>query len=196
MTDKERPVTKQFVIPGQELELKAEGDEMGYIKCVFATLEVEDKHGDVIMPGAIGAGEALISPMQHMLWNGVNAVGAGNFYEKDGKAIMEGRFNLNTQNGRETYECIKFSPQLYQFSFGFNIIEEKPGRHGGRNVYFIQKTVVYEVSPVVVGAGVNTGVLEVKSEDTDVLETKSDEGLILPRPELVLALHEVAKWKR
>ena len=173
---------KNITSKSLEFDLEGEEHEAGYLKCVFATLNVKDKDGDVIKDGAIGDQRVLISGMQHSLWEKVPgnvSLGAGRIYEQGGKAIFEGYFNMEIEKARDMHSALKFAPDLHEFSFGFAAVRKR-GTWQGEKVYDITYAKTWEVSPVVVGAGVDTGVLLVK--DDDPMPDDEDEDEVDEKP--------------
>lgn len=150
------------------IELKA--DNPGAFIARISTLNVIDKDGDVTLNGAAPEGkEILISAYQHGSWNGSLPVGKGIVHEVNNEIIVEGNFNLNTVSGKEHYEAIKFSPNLTEWSYGFKILEleEKSEWNDNPKVWrVIKKMDIFEASPVLLGAGVNTGTLSIKSDNS------------------------------
>lgn len=142
---------------------KADG-EPGEVSAVFATLGVIDHQGDVTMPGAFTDGEPVrISAWNHG-WDSL-PVGRGEIRELDGQAVLKGRFFLNTTGGREHYETVKALGELQEWSYGFDILEESFGEYQGRQVRFLRKLKVHEVSPVMLGAGIGTHTTDIKSSE-------------------------------
>ncbi len=140
---------------------KAEG-EPGEVSAAFATLGVIDHQGDVTMPGAFTDGEPVrISAWNHG-WDSL-PVGRGEIHEVDGQALLTGRFFLNTQTGKEHYETVKALGELQEWSYGFDILDASYGEFQGRQVRFLRKLKVHEVSPVMLGAGVGTHTTSIKS---------------------------------
>ena len=139
-------------------------DSKGFLKAVFATLGVVDKDGDVVHKGSIGKQDVLISAYQHKSWDGALPVGKGRVYEKGDLAIFEGHFNMELQSGHDHYSALKFAPELAEFSWGFNTVKyDYEKTDDGWLIMNIRETKIFEVSPVLVGAGVGTGVVEMKS---------------------------------
>ena len=139
-------------------------DGKGYLKAVFATLGVIDKDGDIVHRGSIPSSAVALSSYQHQSWKGTLPVGKGKVYEDGNKAVFEGHFHLLSENSRDNYEWAKYAPELAEFSWGFNVTRydfTKDDDHG--LIMNIRNTEIFEVSPVLVGAGVNTGVMEVKA---------------------------------
>lgn len=149
------------------LELK--GDE-GQFRAVFSTLNVLDAHEDVTVPGAFDVGaDVIIGAYGHASWGGlfsaaVLPAGKGVLGANDQEAWAEGEFFLDTEVGRETYATAKRLGGLMQWSYGFDPLKYDFGEFEGENdVRFLRKLLVHEVSPVLVGAGVNTRTEWVKS---------------------------------
>lgn len=142
----------------------AEEDGRGKVKVVFATLDVVDKDRDVIMPGSIESGERVrISAFGHSSWDDRLPVGKGVIYEQGNEAIFEGEFFLATTHGRDTYETVKAMEDLQEWSWGFDVLKSEDAVRDDRSVRLIKEVKVYEVSPVLLGAGVNTRTLGIKS---------------------------------
>lgn len=143
--------------------LKINDADQGLVTAVFATLNVVDSDGDVTIPGAFTTGERVrISAYNHESWNGALPVGKGIIAEQDGNAILEGEFFLDLPAGRDTFEVVKQMGELQEWSYGFDVLDAAPGQFEGRDVRFLRKLKVYEVSPVLLGAGVGTRTLATK----------------------------------
>ena len=140
------------------LELKADAD--GVFRCVFSTLGVVDKQGDVTLPGAFEKGAtAAVSHFMHSSWADRLPVGEGTIDSNAKEAWLDGAFWLDTPSGSEHYLVCKRS-SLMEWSFGFDAeevsydekeLEKYPGAFR-----ILRKVKVFEVSPVLVGAGVGT----------------------------------------
>ena len=153
------------------LELKEEKE--GSFLARIATLDAIDKDLDVTTPGAFDTKEVLISAYQHSSWHGELPVGKATISEKGGEVLAEGQFNLDSVTGKEHYEAGKFSIGLQEWSYGFKILEEgsdeeinawAKAHDGARPARIIKKVDVIEISPVLVGAGINTELIAIKSE--------------------------------
>ena len=85
---------------------------------------------------------------------------------EDGEqALLEGQFFLNTATGRDHFETVKEMGGLMEWSYGYDVVEGGPGKHQGEDVNFLRKLRVHEVSPVLLGAGIDTGTLAVKERE-------------------------------
>jgi len=165
-----------------------EVSDKGLVRAVIATLNVRDKDGDVTLSGAFGNQDVVVLPTHN--WGHV-PIGKGLVREEDGKAIAEIQMNMEIPAARDWFNALKFDLQkgqpLQEWSYGFTIKEggAVQGEWEGRQVRFLKPTEdgepglkVHEVSPVLVGAGQDTGTLAVKenkgalrSHKTPVVET-------------------------
>jgi hypothetical protein len=140
--------------------------DQGLVTAVFATLNVKDLDGDVTVPGAFEEGaQVRISSFGHTSWGGALPVGKGVIHEDGSKAILDGQFFLNTAPGRDHFETVKEMGGLMEWSYGYDIVEADRGKHQGEPVQFLRKLKVHEVSPVLLGAGIDTGTLAVKNRE-------------------------------
>lgn len=144
--------------------LKITDEDQGLVRAVFSTFNVIDSDGDVTLPGAFEEGKAVrISAYNHTSWGGALPVGKGTIHANDEEAILEGQFFLDTAAGRDTFAVVKQMGELQEWSYGFDVIEAEPGHFNGEAVTFLKRVDVHEVSPVLLGAGVNTRTLAAKS---------------------------------
>lgn len=160
--------------------------DQGVIQAVFSTLNVKDHDGDVTLPGAFENGAAVrISQFNHASWKDALPIGVGTIHADDTKAVFEGRFFMNMPAARDTFEAIKGLGALGEYSYGFDVLEAEPGVHDGEPVQFLKKLKVHEVSPVLLGAGIGTHTVSVKS-----LKDLSDDELAEEAERAFKALHE------
>jgi len=147
-----------------QLKLKGDEDaEVGSFTAVFATLNVIDHQGDVTVPGAFKEGqEVRISYWGHR-WQDL-PVGKGTIHSDDTMAWLDGKFFLDTEAGNETYKTVKNLGGLQEWSYGFDIEEADLGKFKGEDVTFLRMLEVYEVSPVMLGAGIDTHTLTIKGK--------------------------------
>jgi len=142
------------------VELKAEQE--GAFRATFATFDVIDKDGDVTKSGAFKSGSPVrISAWGHD-WN-APVIGRGTIGADETAAWVEAQFNLKMSAGRDTYESVKFSGDLQEFSYGYDVVSSEPGEWDGRPVRILKALEVHEVSPVLLGAGIGTGTDRIKS---------------------------------
>lgn len=161
--------SKAIVKAIARLEIK--DADKGEVSAVIATLGVIDRDGDIIRKGAIpdGAKVAVSSYGHDAVW-GNRPVGKGTLSTTGNKVLFDGRLFLNTSDGRDTFEVLKEMGADQEWSFGFRIIgyevpTEEEQRQGAYRV--LTKLDAFEVSPVLVGAGIGTRTLAVKQADGD-----------------------------
>lgn len=148
----------------------------GEVSAVFSTFDVIDKDGDVTPASAMQDGaEFVVSAYGHKSWEGVLPVGKGSIRTTKSEAIADMEFFMDTTQGRDTFNAVAALQKsgLGEWSYGFDILDAAPGVFDGKDVRMLNAVKVHEVSPVLVGAGVNTRTLSVKSAGT-----KSDAGRV------------------
>jgi HK97 family phage prohead protease len=138
-------------------------DAAGMISVAFAQLNVVDSDGDVTLPGAFPAKAVPMSAYGHTSWDGALPVGKGDIAETDGWGVFKGQFLMDTTHGRDAYETVKAMAELQEWSYGYQPIEFSFGMHENQQVRFLKKLDVFEVSPVLKGAGVGTHTLAIKN---------------------------------
>lgn len=151
------------------LEWKA--DEEGAFRATFATFNAVDKDGEVTLPGAMPGGKRiLISAYMHTSWDGALPVGSGVVHQDATHAWVEGRFWLDTEAGKQHYLALKNAMADgagSEWSYGFRVLkssvdaaqlEKWPGAWR-----ILEELDVFEASPVLLGAGVDTRTEYVKS---------------------------------
>ena len=154
------------------------GEGEGYLKCVFCTMGVIDKHGDRLLKGAFGEQKVMFSAYNHGSgsFGGQLPIGKGKVYEDGDKAIFEGNiFVEEFDNARDTYKVIKLAGNLQEYSFNLNNVSWTLKREDGRYIYEISKVVVGEVSPVLKGAGLNTRTVQIKTLDPSYTTHEDEE---------------------
>ena len=158
--------------------LKITDAEKGEVEAVFATLGVVDYDGDVTVKGAFTEEDVRISAYNHESWKGALPVGKGTIREEGDKAVFKGRFFLDTTSGRDTFGVVKEMGELQEWSYGYDTLEAEPGTKEGQTVNFIKRQKVHEVSPVILGAGIDTGTVAVKAKQlqSDLLRRLRDAG--------------------
>ncbi len=154
----------------KSLEIK-DVTESGIVMAVFATLNVIDKDGDKTLPGFFGKQDVAMLPAHD--WQHVT-IGKGSIHESGDKAIAELKMNLDIPSAKDRHSALLFDMKngspLQQWSYGFTILPGGCTNGDGKECYRMLQPVpeggpgciVHEVSPVLVGAGVDTGTLAVK----------------------------------
>jgi HK97 family phage prohead protease len=149
--------TKTFRAP---MEIKADG-QPGEFRAVFSTFNVIDLDGDVTLPGAFTDGAAVrISYWGHR-WQDL-PVGKGMIHQDEKQAWVDGQFFLDTMAGKETYQTVKNLGDLQEWSYGYDVLRSEQGQFENQDVRFLKELEVPEVSPVMLGAGIDTHTESIK----------------------------------
>lgn len=150
--------------------------DQGLVTAVFATLGVVDSDGDVTVDGAFEDGaQVRISAYGHTSWGGALPVGKGAIRVVGKEAILDGQFFMDTTAGRDTFTVVKELGPMQEWSYGYDAAEFSFGEQDGQRVRFLQKQKVYEVSPVLLGAGIGTRTLAAKAACKGAVRTHSTE---------------------
>jgi len=162
------------------IEFKLSGT--GEVTVAFSRFNVIDHDGDVTFPGAVPVGKAVpISAYGHTSWEGSPPVGKGTIRETADLGILDGAFFMETDQGRNAYHTTKAMAELQQWSYGYDVLPPSgPGVFEGKPVRELRKLDIHEISPVLMGAGIGTTTLAIKSGG--------------PEPDLPYAEH--ASWVR
>lgn len=148
--------------------LEVKDAEKGEVEAIVATLGVVDRDEDIIRRDAIPDGSKVtMSAYGHDAVWGARPAGKGKLHIEGNKVVFKGRMFLTTTDGRDTFECLKAMGGDQEWSFGFHILgSEVPSADekskGARRI--LTKLSAFEVSPVLIGAGIGTGTVGVKEE--------------------------------
>jgi phage head maturation protease len=142
-------------------EFKAEKE--GSFRATFSRFNVVDRDGDVTMPDAFERGQEVRLAQWGHNW-GAPAIGKGAIDFDEERAWVDGEFFLDTTVGKDTYLAVKNLGTLQEWSYGFAIKERSFGEFGDppQHVQFLRRLDVFEVSPVMIGAGIGTGTDAIK----------------------------------
>lgn len=148
-----------------QFELKAES---GKVRAVFCTFGVPDKDGDVILRSGLTDGQQVMMAAAHD-WSVEGWIGTGTIVTTETEAVFEGEF-FSDPGAQAAYTKIKEAADRgvnVEWSWGFGIPEGSAKYDGatyGRpvRVLGLKPLEVHEISPVLVGAGINTRTLAVK----------------------------------
>src|SRR5690349_19187641 len=142
-------------------EFKAEKE--GSFRATFSTFNVVDRDGDVTVPGAFEKGQQVRIAQWGHNW-GSPVIGKGAIDFDEDRAWVDGEFFLDTTAGKDTYLAVKNLGALQEWSYGFAIKERSFGEFGDppQQVQFLRRLDVFEVSPVMLGAGIGTGTDAIK----------------------------------
>ena len=149
-----------------KVEVKTDGEQQGEFSAVFATLNVIDHDEDVTVPGAFGSQRVLVEPWNHNYQ--VPPVGKGIITEDGDQAVVNGKFFLDTDAGREHYAVVKALADMQEWSYTFRIVDGDIGMFEGTEVRFLRKLEVIGVSPVTEGAGIDTHTVAIKGAGDSV----------------------------
>lgn len=142
-------------------------DAEGNVTAQVATLQKVDADGDVTLPGFFGE-QATRMVWSHK-WD--QWIGKGRIYEQGSRALFEGGFFMDTHAGQEAFKSVRGMGDLAEWSYGYNLKADgwSRGEWEGRQVRLLKPTednqpgaTIDEVSPVLVGAGVDTRTLSLK----------------------------------
>lgn len=140
-------------------------DDEGSFEAVIATLNVVDSDGDIILPGAFQ--NAVISVLPAHDSRSV-PLGKAKMEDRDDKAIAVGQYNLDIPAAKDWHNALKFDlknpPVVQEWSFAFRILESSMETRDGEDIRILEKLDIMEVSPVLRGAGVDTGTLSAKNK--------------------------------
>jgi len=188
-------------IERKAVSLQLDEAKEGSFVARIATLNVIDKDGDVTLSGAFPNGkEILISAYQHTSWMGSLPVGKAVIQEDGEDVLAKGEFNLKTEIGRDHYESVKFSGGLQEWSYGFKVLEVESDKNvdkwtteheGARPARIMKKLDPFEMSPVLLGAGMDTATLAIKSTYTD-----QGEAVLAAVTELVIRTKSLADLRQ
>jgi hypothetical protein len=130
--------------------------ETGEVEVAFAQLNVIDRDRDLTEPGAFPAKHVPMSAYGHTSWLGELPTGKGEIGEEDGWAVFKGAFFLDTDQGRNAYNTVKAMGELQEWSYGYNPIDFAYETRDGDQIRILKTLDVFEVSPVLMGAGIGT----------------------------------------
>jgi hypothetical protein len=148
----------------KSLRVEVKDADKGQVTAVVATMDVIDLDGDVTKQGAFTDGaEVLISAYGHASWGGALPVGKGVIRASKTDAVLDGQFFLDTTAGRDTFATVKALGSMQEWSYGYDAVKYSFGEQDGQHVRFLEQLKVFEVSPVLQGAGVGTRTLSAKN---------------------------------
>jgi hypothetical protein len=138
--------------------------DSGQVEVAFAQLGVIDRDGDLTEPGAFPAKNVPMSAYGHTSWMGELPTGKGAIGEEDGWAIFKGAFFLDTDQGRNAYTTVKAMGDLQEWSYGYNPLDFAYETRDGDQIRILKTLDVFEVSPVLMGAGIGTHTRAIKGD--------------------------------
>lgn len=145
----------------------------GAFRATFARLDSgPDKEGDVyIGPEAFPTGKAIVvSAYMHTSWAGALPVGKGVIGADEKAAWIDGEFFVDTASGLETYKVVKALADsgLGEWSYGYDVLSGSTDAkdlesYGEGAKRLLKELDIFEVSPVLVGAGNLTSTDSIKA---------------------------------
>ena len=158
------------------LEIKDEAT--GKVEAVFSTFNVKDYHDDWTLPGAFGDVDVLIGSWGHGTVFGDPPVGLGTISETEKDARLIGQYFLDTFEGKEQFTTVKKVGPRQEWSYSYEVLEtgeitEDLRQAGVRRV--IKKAEVFEISPVMRGAGIRTRTVVAKQKAADAPAETAEE---------------------
>lgn len=146
--------------------------EKGEVEAVVAEIGVVDADKDVFLRGSTRPNKVKLSYYGHdVVKKGEPPVGIGTLVEKDGKVVLQGRFFLTTDRGREAFEVVKALGPDGQWSVGFpnaSVLEQPLTQEwkakGAKRLIAGYDAV--EASPVFMGAQKNTYTVSTKADES------------------------------
>lgn len=157
------PERNYKAIGGGRMLIEFKAEKEGTFRATFSTFNVIDRDGDVTVPGAFEKGQEIRIAQWGHNW-AAPAIGKGAIDFDEEKAWVDGEFFLDTTVGMDTYKVVKNLGSLQEWSYGFAIKERSFGEFGDppQQVQFLRRLDVFEVSPVMIGAGIGTGTDAIK----------------------------------
>jgi len=169
---KVRPTTKVYELTN----LKLDADGEGTFEAAFANLTEIDHDGDGYDPGSIGEQPVMVSQWNHGSWGeGVNAlpIGVGKTFERDGWGMVGGKFDMSDPDAVKTYNKIKYLKENgfpIEWSFALPSSDWRMEEIDGQMVRIFTRISIPEVSPVLLGAGIDTHLTAIKQSPVGNLE--------------------------
>lgn len=158
-------------------QYKVDSDGKGIIEAYVSVFGNVDSYGDRVQYGAFTESIATKRPKLWYQHDSTKPIGitletreipAGDsslpeLLKEHGALWCKGALNLNTIDGKDVYEHIKFG-SVDEYSFGYEEIDVAPNEDGTKN---LNKLRFIEWSPVSLGANPLTSTASVKSVDLD-----------------------------
>ncbi len=148
--------------------------DRGEVVAVVSTLDHVDRDGDVILSGAIPHGSTVkLSAYGHdVITEGRPPVGHGVVNIEGNRAVLNARYFMSTERGRDAFNTVRELGSESEWSIGFSKqVKTSPmtdawKAKGARRL--IAGLVLYEASPVFMGANAQTGTVSAKAAQAAV----------------------------
>jgi hypothetical protein len=149
----------------KSMSVEIKDADKGLIRVEFATTGVKDLDGDLTLPGAFGSQKAALSSYGHGWRDGNPPIGKGDISETGNKAIGDFKVFMGIASCQEQFAMIKEMGDQQEWSYGFKVLKtgELTEEMRQRGIWrVLEKVKVYEVSPVLLGAGIGTRTVSAK----------------------------------
>ena len=169
------------------LEKSFNDDEKGILTILIATIGEFDKQNDRYLPESVLSRDTV--PMAQYGHSEGLPIGTGNVIVKGNGVYWEGQLDLENTDALTTYNHIKKmgGSQDYSFRATINGSDYVRNNRGGRD---IRKMTIYEVSPVLNGAGNQTGTVIIKDDENNYNKDKEVNNImesnILEQPNVIV----------
>jgi len=159
---------KQHVTPAWTKATTSADGTKGTVQVAFAQLDVMDSDRD-FTPAGVGVidGNPSVKACQwgHQ-WYALPA-GTGKVMEADGWLVAELNYFLDTPQGAAEYatqKALADAGESSEWSYGYDVLDASMEVIDGERMQVLKKLHIFEVSPVLRGAGVGTHTLAVKAD--------------------------------
>lgn len=180
---KTRPQTKVFELTHLKIDPAGEGT----FEAAFANLNAVDRDGDGYDPGAIGEQRVMVSQWNHGSWNGGAdslPIGVGKTYESSGWGMIAGEFDMGDPDAVKTYRKLKYLKDKgfpVEWSFALPEADWRMEERDGDRIRIYTRILIPEVSPVLMGAGIDTHLTSIKSREGKDVDTQDrNDGEAMP----------------
>jgi hypothetical protein len=130
------------------------------MRVILATLGVLDHDHDILVPGLMHRAEV---PATILGAHEFKAVPLGRSLIREVNGTLQADLDFNTSGpGEDWFRALTHDfrhewPSVQEFSFAFRVLEHESGLVENQRVRFLKKIAIFECSPVVMGASINSG---------------------------------------
>ena len=148
-------------------------DAQGGFTVVIATKKnsagdlVVDKDGDIYRDSAVGVQLGVPIGCDQHADCGLEPAGFADTGEDEFVIFATGVLDLSSEHGLAQYAQWKERRETQEFSYRYFVNEQAPAMVNGRRVNELIRVTVVSIDPVSRGAGIDTGIRELKSDDPD-----------------------------
>ncbi len=157
--------------------------DRGEVVAIVSTMNVVDRDGDVVLPGAIKDGaQVKLSSYEHdVITEGKAPVGRGTVTIEGDRAVLKAHYFMSTERGRDAFNTVKEMGPDTEWSIGFSrqvktapMTPEWKSKGASR---LIAGLTLLESSPVFMGANGLTGTVSAKAmSDPEDASPQEQEG--------------------